>query len=192
LLNLARPFHLHRAPLAAQQLVASVTELIEPDIARRGAELTVKVDAKMIFEVDGELIQQVLLNLCQNALQAMPNGGQLWIECAPPILLKNDRSFASLCVRDTGTGIAPEHLPHIFDPFFTTKDVGSGTGLGLAVSRRIVEEHGGWINATNCADSGAQFTIHLPLAENAGTPAVMKVKPSHSPKNYEQSAFVNR
>jgi signal transduction histidine kinase len=125
--------------------------------------------------VDGELIHQVLLNICQNAVQAMQNGGQLHIECAPPTLFKHERHFASLAVRDTGTGIAPEHLAHIFDPFFTTKDVGSGTGLGLAVSLRIVEEHGGWISASNCANGGARFIIHLPVVEQTVERALEQV-----------------
>lgn len=56
----------------------------------------------------------------------------------------------------------PEHLQHIFDPFYTTKDVGSGTGLGLSVTHRIVEEHGGWIEAANNPEGGATFTIYLP------------------------------
>jgi two-component system sensor histidine kinase HupT/HoxJ len=63
---------------------------------------------------------------------------------------------------DTGPGIAADHLPHIFDPFFTTKEVGHGTGLGLPVSLRIVEEHGGWIEAANADPAGAVFTVCLP------------------------------
>jgi signal transduction histidine kinase len=63
---------------------------------------------------------------------------------------------------DTGSGIAPENIAHIFDPFFTTKEVGQGTGLGLSVARRIVEEHDGWIEAVNREESGAAFTIWLP------------------------------
>jgi signal transduction histidine kinase len=69
-------------------------------------------------------------------------------------------------VSDTGEGIAPEHLPHIFEPFFTTKDVGSGTGLGLTVSHRIVEEHGGWIEVANNECGGATFTVYLRQAED--------------------------
>jgi signal transduction histidine kinase len=69
---------------------------------------------------------------------------------------------------DTGPGIPPENLPNIFDPFFTTKEVGNGTGLGLAVSSRIIEEHGGWIEAETLKEGGASFTVHLP------NPAVME------------------
>lgn len=183
LLNLARPYQLHRAPTAAGPLIAGVIELLEADAARDKIELTVKQTEDLLFEVDSELIHQVLLNICQNGLHAMPDGGRLLVECTGPTLLKNGQRFASIHVLDSGTGIAPEHLAHLFDPFFTTKDVGNGTGLGLAVSRRIVEEHGGWISATNNATGGAKFTVHLPVAETAA---------SKTPTKYAESALVNR
>lgn len=183
LLNLARPYQLHRAPTPVGPLIADVIELLEADAARAQIELTVNTNADVLFEIDSELIHQVLLNICQNGLQAMPEGGHLWIECASPMLLKNGQRFASIVVRDNGMGIASEHLSHLFDPFFTTKDVGSGTGLGLAVSRRIVEEHGGWIDATNNATRGAKFTVHLPVAETAS---------SRTPNTYAESSLVNR
>lgn len=183
LLNLARPYQLHRAPTPAETLITNVIELIEPDAARAQIELIVNQAEDIFFEVDRELIHQVLLNICQNGLHAMPAGGCLLIECTGPTLLKNGQHFASLVVRDNGTGIAPEHLAHLFDPFFTTKDVGNGTGLGLAVSRRIVEEHGGWITATNNATGGAKFTVHLPVTE-------MTTSVYH--EDYAESAFINR
>jgi signal transduction histidine kinase len=80
---------------------------------------------------------------------------------------RNGHTFVGLRVSDTGSGIAPEHLAHIFDPFFTTKEVGQGTGLGLSVARRIVEEHGGWIEAANRAEGGAVFYIWLPKLETS-------------------------
>ena len=183
LLNLARPYQLHRAPTAAKTLIANVIELIETDAARAQIELVVNQTEELLFEVDSELIHQVLLNICQNGLYATPAGGCLSIECNGPTLLKNGQHFASIIVRDNGTGIAPEHLAHLFDPFFTTKDVGNGTGLGLAVSRRIVEEHSGWITATNNATGGAKFTVHLPLAAQP---------PSIGHENYAKNALVNR
>jgi signal transduction histidine kinase len=183
LLNLARPYQLHRTPTSAGTLIANVIELLETDAARAQIELVINQTEDLLFDVDSELIHQVLLNICQNGLHATPAGGCLFIECTGPALLRNGQHFASITVRDTGTGIAPEHLVHLFDPFFTTKDVGNGTGLGLAVSRRIVEEHGGWVAATNNATGGAKFTVHLPLAE-------MTAAVRH--ENYAQSALVNR
>jgi two-component system NtrC family sensor kinase len=69
---------------------------------------------------------------------------------------------ARVCVRDTGSGIAPEHLARIFDPFFTTKRAGEGTGLGLSVAEGIVQEHGGTIEVESEPGNGSRFTIHLP------------------------------
>lgn len=183
LLNLARPYQLHRAPTSAETLIINVIELIETDAARAEIELVVNQTEDLLFDVDSELIHQVLLNICQNGLHAMPAGGALFIECSGPTLLKNGQHFAGITVRDTGVGIAPEHMAHLFDPFFTTKDVGNGTGLGLAVSRRIIEEHGGWITATNNATGGAKFIIHLPVA-------TMTASIHH--ENYAKSALVNR
>jgi signal transduction histidine kinase len=105
------------------------------------------------------------MNVCVNALHAMARGGQLLIEAPPEEQRRNGQAFVGLRMSDTGLGIAPEHLAHIFDPFFTTKEVGQGTGLGLSVARRIVEEHGGWIEAANRAEGGAVFTIWLPKLE---------------------------
>ena len=182
LLNLARPFKLRRAPIAATHLIAGVVELLEADAARAHVEISVHQAAQVHFDVDAELIHQVLLNICQNALQAMPHGGRLWIECAAPVLYKNGQGFACLNVHDTGPGIPSEHLAHIFDPFFTTKDVGSGTGLGLAVSRRIIEEHGGWIIGANQSRGGAKFSVHLPVAaQNANMGQAEKTVQSEQP-----------
>ena len=86
------------------------------------------------------------------------------VECLKDAAEKAGRSFAALRVSDTGVGIAPESLPNVFDLFFTTKAVGEGAGLGLPISSRIVEQHDGWIEAANGAESGAVFTIYLPQA----------------------------
>jgi signal transduction histidine kinase len=108
------------------------------------------------------LLQQSLMNICINALHAMAEGGRLLFEVAPEERRRNGGTFVGVRVSDTGSGIAPDHLAHIFDPFFTTKEVGQGTGLGLSVARRIVEEHGGWIEAVNRAEGGAALTVWLP------------------------------
>ena len=79
-----------------------------------------------------------------------------------------DRVF--IAVRDTGTGIAPEHLPRLFEPFFTTKPVGQGTGLGLSVSHRIVREHAGQMTVTSEPGRGTEFVIELP-AQQTVSPA---------------------
>lgn len=105
-------------------------------------------------------ITQVLLNLVVNAAQAIPTRGVIELG-----ITQRDGK-AVVTVRDNGHGIAPEHIAKMFTPFFTTKSSGEGTGLGLYVSRSIVEAHGGTIHAENMEDGGARFTIELPLAED--------------------------
>ena len=102
---------------------------------------------------------QVFCNLAKNALDAMPNGGQLRISTS---LASDDTIVAEL--RDTGTGFPPESTEAIFEPFFTTKEGGKGTGLGLAICRDIVESYQGRITAHNAPDGGSIFTVYLPVA----------------------------
>jgi len=107
-----------------------------------------------------QALQQVFINLLTNAVHAMPSGGELLIRAAGG----GDRKIV-ITVRDTGSGIAEEHLPYIFDPFFTTKKVGKGTGLGLAVSHGIIKKHGGIITVDSSPGKGSTFTIVLPAKE---------------------------
>jgi len=102
-------------------------------------------------------LQQVLLNLIINSVQAMPAGGDLIIT----VDQEKDKRV-NITVQDTGAGIPEEHLPHIFDPFFTTKEVGQGTGLGLSVSYGIIHKHGGRISVDNCKGKGCKFTVVIP------------------------------
>lgn len=194
LLNLARPYQLKRETIEACDLLQGVIELIEADAERAQIALEVAVDAGVKFEIDEELVHQVLLNICRNGLQAMPHGGRLQIVCAANQLIKNGQPFTPISVRDTGSGIAPEHLAHIFDPFFTTKDVGNGTGLGLAVSRRIVEEHGGWIVAANRPTGGAEFGVFLPVANTTlGLVGRADDLPAQARlTSYDESTLINR
>ena len=113
--------------------------------------------AGVFFPADRHCLEQVLLNLLLNALRAMPEGG--WIEVAGH--RSQDGTTAMLAVRDNGPGISPEHLPRIFEPGFSTR-MGS-LGLGLAVCRKIVEQHGGTITAASRSGSGANFTLTFPV-----------------------------
>jgi signal transduction histidine kinase len=105
---------------------------------------------------DPQQIQQVLINLIQNAVQAMPSGGKLHVGLA------SADDHLVLTVRDSGVGIPPENLPRIFDPFFTTKPEGQGTGMGLSVSYGIIQRHHGQIEVDSQVGSGTTFTIRLP------------------------------
>jgi len=102
---------------------------------------------------------QVFCNLAKNALDAMPNGGELRISTSPA---SDDAIVVELC--DTGTGFPPESTETIFEPFFTTKEDGKGTGLGLAICRDIVESYHGRITAQNAPDGGSIFSVYLPTA----------------------------
>ena len=107
-------------------------------------------------EHDPSQINQVLLNLLLNALQSMDTAGTIRVT-----LQQDEDDAVSITVTDQGNGIAPEHLPNIFRPFFTTK--GHGTGLGLSLARRMVEAHGGSIEAKSTLGQGTQFTVVLPI-----------------------------
>jgi two-component system NtrC family sensor kinase len=111
------------------------------------------------LQCDGSQIEQVLLAVMVNAADAMPHGGNLWLESR----LVGDGSKVAIIVRDDGSGIPPEVLPKIFEPFVTTKEHGHGTGLGLAVSRSIMERHGGTIAVQSEMGKGTTVTITLPV-----------------------------
>jgi signal transduction histidine kinase len=104
---------------------------------------------------DAVQIEQVMMNLVQNAIQAMPHGGKLHISVS-----QSDEAVA-VAVQDTGIGIPPQNLNRIFDPFFTTKPPGEGTGLGLSTSYGIVARHGGRIDVVSRVGEGTTFTIWL-------------------------------
>ena len=106
-------------------------------------------------EHDSGQIHQVLLNLLLNAVQAMEGAGTVRVE------IGSRDGYASVVVSDTGRGISPQHLSNIFRPFFTTK--GNGTGLGLSLARRIVEEHQGRIEVSSVVGKGSKFTVLLPF-----------------------------
>ncbi len=107
---------------------------------------------------DPEQIEQVLIALVMNAIDAMPRGGNLWLESR----LNHDGTEIEIRVRDDGAGIAPDVLPNIFEPFMTTKESGHGVGLGLAISRGIVERHNGRIEVESMLGRGTTFTVILP------------------------------
>jgi two-component system NtrC family sensor kinase len=113
-------------------------------------------DQAVYVTYDAQQIEQVLINLIQNAIQAMPQGGTLRFS-----LSQTDEAVA-LAVQDTGVGILPENLHRIFDPFFTTKPAGEGTGLGLSVSYGIIARHHGRIDVDSAVEQGTTFTILLP------------------------------
>ena len=147
--------------------------------------LTASLPAGVTFEIEGEAcdhrvrgnfgqLQQVLLNLCDNAALAMPEGGVIGCRCAVRTLVGTDPaergalaagSYVTIAVSDQGGGIAPAAMPRLFEPFFTTRQI--GTGLGLSTARDIIAEHGGLIAVDSIVGRGSCFTIWLPLAAPA-------------------------
>jgi len=177
ILRFAKPVEPH---LEAIDMAKWVTA-IEPElcgIAGSTAQITVLVPREPLFaRCDPAQMQQVLTNLVINARDAMPSGGAITLSLATSTpekslilgLSENER-FILLTVRDFGSGIAPEMLERVFEPLFTTKR--SGTGLGLAVARQVVTQHGGFIFAENAAGGGTAFHILLPRVDEAYRTAV--------------------
>lgn len=165
-----------RAPLRPEplDLNAAIEETVR--LLRRTFDPRIRVEVRAASELwkveaDAGQIGQVLMNLCLNARDAMPQGGTLTLETANVVLDAvaargsiegRPGEFAHLRVRDTGLGIPPEALEHIFEPFFTTKEPGKGTGLGLAMVFGIVKQHRGWIQCASGMGEGTVFDIYLP------------------------------
>ena len=125
-------------------------------------------------EIDREAVKEIIISLCKNSIDAMPQGGTLTLETRPftveedlakthPWLEKG--TYSALVVRDTGTGIEDKVLPHIFEPFFTTKGVGKGPGLGLSMVYGLVKQQRGAILVNSKPGKGAEFTVLFPAFE---------------------------
>jgi CheY-like chemotaxis protein/two-component sensor histidine kinase len=161
-------------PVDLDRLVDDVLDLALTKKARRGIRVSREVEDGLPRALcDANQIEQVLLNLVLNALEAMrtTGGGALRIRLA-----RAGGDMVEVSVADTGPGIAPEVQARIFEPFFTTKaGFGpgrvAGTGLGLSVSRGIVEQHGGTIEVESAPGAGARFTVRLPAAPGVAPPA---------------------
>jgi two-component system NtrC family sensor kinase len=156
LLDYARPkpSEIHAADLNAT--IEHSIQLARQQVASRPIEVAFTPGDIPPVAHDPFQIERLILNLLLNAFQAIQKEGAVRIDVSA------DKDFALVAVRDTGSGIPPEHLPHIFRPFFTTKR--QGTGLGLSLSRRIVEQHGGRIDVRSELGQGTEFVVWLPLA----------------------------
>ncbi|MFH1550431.1 MAG: ATP-binding protein, partial [Planctomycetota bacterium] len=119
---------------------------------------------------DAIQLQQVFVNLITNAVQAMPDGGALGVRTEKR-LDRSGRALVAVEIRDNGVGMTPDVLDKAFDPFFSTKPLGEGTGLGLAVSRSIVESHDGEITAESSEGGGTVFTVLMPALQELETDA---------------------
>lgn len=150
-----------RVPVDMTEVIKTIARLVTHQ--QRGDNIQIAIEAPTnLPHVSGDVgqLQQAVIALATNAIDAMPNGGRLTL-CArsagPDVLIE---------ISDTGVGIATENMTKIFDPFFTTKDVGRGTGLGLAVCYGILSEHGGRLDVRSTVGVGTTFTITLPVASD--------------------------
>ena len=148
------------------QLLADTVTLLGPLAQKSGVALQLAPPEEPVgVSADRPALQQVLSNLVVNAVHASKAGGQvqLGVRRGPATTPAGAPvRTVQFTVRDSGHGLSPEVRQHLFEPFFTTKEVGQGTGLGLAVSWGIAEDHGGWIAAESEPGQGALFTVHLP------------------------------
>jgi CheY-like chemotaxis protein len=178
ILSFARGISGELKVLPVGHLMNEMVKLVR-DTFPRSIQIESSVAAKL-HPINGDATQlhQVLLNLCVNARDAMPNGGTLLIEAAN-VTLENKRNpmskepvsgkFIVLTVADSGCGIPPELLDRIYEPFFTTKEHGKGTGLGLSTVLTIVQTHRGFLELTSEVGRGTVFNVYLPAARTGET-----------------------
>ena len=168
-LDYARPYRGEQRQLEVADVLRKTLALITKEAEEHGrVEIAAEFSDRMPpVRADAEQLLQVFLNLSLNAVQAMPHGGKLWIATALRRATRRGAAAAFLEIRfrDTGVGIPPGDLKNLFIPFFTTKD--KGTGLGLPISQRIIENHGGTIEVRSQPGEGATFTVLLPIEADA-------------------------
>jgi signal transduction histidine kinase len=157
LIDFSRPVELDLSTQDLRSIVTSVLTLAEPDLEQRSVRVVSTLPPGPVYvRVDADLIQQALLNVLLNGAQAMADGGELHVE------LRQNTHEASLRIRDQGCGIPHEILGRIFNLYFTTKR--DGTGIGLAMTYRILQLHNGSVQVESKVDVGTQFTLRLPVA----------------------------
>jgi PAS domain S-box-containing protein len=156
----------------ARDAISLLRRTIDPRIAIR---MNPAPDLRPVA-ADPVQVQQVLMNLCLNARDAMPDGGTLCIETANADAPEGGPPLARLTVADTGAGMSDEVRAKVFDPFFTTKGVGQGTGLGLAVVYGVAKAHGGRVEVASAPGAGSRFDVYLPCAPGAA-PAAAPARP---------------
>lgn len=157
--NFAGPLHLHLECIKLNDIWSQVWTELEVAHPEKPIQFLERIDCHDTFcDVDELRMRQVFRNIFENSIAACNNPGQIEIACSETMI--TGRPALKICVRDNGQGIHPECLKHIFEPFFTTKQ--SGTGLGMAISRKIIDAHGGTIVMRNHVQQGAEIVICLP------------------------------
>jgi two-component system sensor histidine kinase HydH len=159
LLDYAKPAQLKRDAASIQEIIGKTVSLVQVDAQSYNIDIRLEMDNDIPpILVDTDKMNQVFLNLFLNAIQAMEHGGELVVRT------EKDRQTIIITIRDSGVGIEPENLNRVFDPYYTTKN--DGTGLGLAMSSKIVEEHGGKIELSSVYGEVTEVRVILPLVNN--------------------------
>lgn len=187
ILSFARGVEGNRIALQMGTLLAEIKKILQETLFNKSIEIQTDI-AEDVWLVSADITQlhQVLMNLCVNARDAMPNGGvlslrvqNLWLDeqQAHRSLAAKPGPYVVITVNDTGVGISPDILDRIFDPFFTTKEIGKGTGLGLSAVLGIIKSHGGFVEVQSQVGMGSQFQIYLPAIEamTAQSPTDLKL-----------------
>lgn len=160
LLDYTRPQKLIKEDVHPEEIVRKAVSLIRMDAESMGVKIEIRVEGDVpVVQADQDKLNQVFLNLFLNSIQAMEHGGSLDIQVA------SEGGNVTFTVKDSGCGVNKEDLPRVFDPYFTTKP--QGTGLGLAMSVKIIEEHGGTITFQSEPDKGATVVVILPASRPA-------------------------
>jgi two-component system, cell cycle sensor histidine kinase and response regulator CckA len=174
------------AVLDLSDVVGGMSKLLRRVLGEDIAFETRLAPTALVVRADAGMLEQVLMNLVINARDAMPEGGRLTVE-VDGVHVDERRAaahrgaapgpYVRLRVTDTGSGIAPEVLPHLFEPFFTTKEVGKGTGLGLPTAFGIIEQHQGWFEVESELGRRTTFAVLLPALASSAQPAVAPAGP---------------
>ena len=164
LLDFSRQSETLRTKADLNELIRDVLSLMQHMFHINGVSISTVFDERLPWvSIDRNQMKQVFLNLFHNALNAMPGGGELSIETRQTP--RYGLPFASVSIKDNGTGISSDNLSRIFEPFFTTRAGQGGTGLGLSVTYGIISEHDGAIEVESSPGKGSTFTVFLPLKE---------------------------
>jgi len=167
LLQFARPSEAAFGPTEVRRVIEETIQLVDNHFYKQKIEAGVLIEENLpSIHADRQQLQQVLVNLYLNAIDAMPEGGALTVEARLGAAAPGTPGEAIVSVADTGFGIGPEDLPKIFQPFFTAKKK-TGLGLGLSICQRIIKNHGGRIEVESRPAQGTTFRIYLPLEERA-------------------------
>ena len=175
-LSFARGVEGERVALQPKHLIKEIVKILRETFPK-SIEITFKIpDDLWIISADATQVHQVLMNLCVNARDAMPEGGSISIRAENVFVDENYARmhieakagrFVMITVSDTGPGMSPEIQSRIFEPFFTTKEMTKGTGLGLSTALSIVKSHGGFMNVYSELHRGSQFSVYLPAIDMA-------------------------